>query len=104
MASLRFLPRFQVHPNHFLSVRLDFLKSFGICNLTMNTTLIQLQQWLTELGITCQSVQPTCLMVSRDGIANFGTTDEILAEVKASVSKRIIVSYQDDNWVHFETI
>jgi hypothetical protein len=69
----------------------------------MNTTLIQLKQWLTELGILCQE-QQTCLMVSRDGIANFGTIDEILTEVKSSVSKRIIVSYRDDNWVHFETI
>lgn len=69
----------------------------------MNTTLAQLEQWLTELGISCQA-RPTCLMVSRDGIANLGTIDEILAEVKASVSKRIFVSYRDDNWVHFDCI
>ena len=69
----------------------------------MNTTLVQLQKWLSELGITCQE-QQTCLMVSRDGIANFGTNDEILAEIKSTVSKRICIAYQDDNWVHFETI
>ena len=69
----------------------------------MNTILVQLEKWLTELGISCQK-QSTCLMVSRDGIANFGTIDEMLAEVKTSVNKRIFVSYRDDNWVHFDVI
>ncbi len=69
----------------------------------MNTLLVQLNKWLSELGIETKE-QGTCLMVSRDGIANFGTIDEILAEVKTSVSKRIFVSYRDDNWVHFDCI
>lgn len=69
----------------------------------MNTLLVQLNKWLSELGIDCQE-KGTCLMVSRDGIANFGTIDEIAAEIKTSVSKRIFVSYRDDNWVHFDVI
>lgn len=69
----------------------------------MNTTLVHLEKWLTELGIPCQ-LQQTCLMVSRDGIANFGTEIEILQEVKATISKRLIIAYRDDSWVHFEEI
>lgn len=69
----------------------------------MNTTLIQLEKWITELGIACQ-LQQACLMVSRDGIANFGTETEMLQEVKAAVSKRLLITYRDDNWVHFEEI
>ena len=69
----------------------------------MNTTLAQLEKWLSELGITCQA-RPTCLMVSRDGIANFGTNDEILAEIKTSISKRVFISYRGTDVIHLDCI
>ena len=73
----------------------------------MNDLVLQkAEKWFAELGIKTWA-RPTCLLVSQKGVAEFGTAEEILKELRQSInSKRLcwgVSGITDDEWLWLQT-
>ena len=75
-----------------------------------NNTLSQAQKWLEELDIRTLAVTGSCLLVNRDDIANLGlgetpeaSNQEIINELKKTVSTKLFWGGKDDDWLWLES-
>lgn len=69
----------------------------------MNTLLNAAEKWFSEIGIATIA-RPTCLMVNRNDLTEFGTSGEMLAELRSGInSTKVYWSTQDDDYFYLES-